>query len=162
MWSSTHLLAELEDGQRDGDHEGEEGQLQSVPGLQTEDTDGERDEGHGLEEDEHQDGDDDLLELSLAGLADGAGTLLVELNVQGQLIIVEVPGAHSDLSVDDWQLEGNIVGLDEVLNAVEEIAIRASTDIVGCTILSHLDGVGDLKRKQLNMLNFRSLGKWNL
>lgn len=98
---STHLLAKLEDGQGDGNHEGEEGQLQRVPGLQTKDTNGQGDEGHSLEEHEHQDGDNDLLELSLAGLTDGAGTFLVELNVQGQLIIVKVPRAHSDLGVND-------------------------------------------------------------
>ena len=147
--ASTHLFAKLEDGQSDGNHEGEEGQLQRVPGLQTEDTDGQGDKGHSLEEHEHQDGDDDLLELGLTGLTNGACALLVELNIHGQLIIVKVPRADSDLGVSDGQHEGHIVRLDEVLNAVEEIASRATSDIVGSTILRYFNGVGDLGRKQL-------------
>lgn len=54
---------QLEDGQTDGDDEREERQLQGVPGLQAQHTDGERDQGEGLEHDEHHDGHEDLLEL---------------------------------------------------------------------------------------------------
>lgn len=116
----------MEDGQSYGDHEGEERQLESVPGLQTEDTDSQRDESHCLEENEDQDGDNDLLELSLASLSDGASAILVELDVQTELIMVQVPGADGDLSVSDGQLEADVVGLDEVLDAVHEIARRTA------------------------------------
>lgn len=61
------LLAQLEDGESHGDDEREEAELESVPGLKPEHTDGQGHQSHGLQEDEHQDGDDDLLQLSLAG-----------------------------------------------------------------------------------------------
>lgn len=137
---STNLLAELEDGQSDGYDEREEGQLQRVPGLQTEDAEGQRDEGHGLEEDEHQDGDDDLLELGFAGFADGPRAILVELDVEAQFIAVEVPGADGDLGVGDGQLEGHVVGLDVVFDRVHEVARRTAGDVVASTILCHFNG----------------------
>lgn len=59
------LLADLEYGQTGGDDEGEESQLETVPRLQAQHADGERYEDDGLEQDEDQDGDEDLLQLGL-------------------------------------------------------------------------------------------------
>lgn len=61
-----YLLAQLEDGQRDGDDEREEGQLQRVEGLQTEHAERQWNQGDGLQQDEHHDWDDDLLQLGFA------------------------------------------------------------------------------------------------
>jgi hypothetical protein len=60
------LLAQLEDGESHGDDEREEAELERVPGLEAEHADGQGHQGHGLQQDEHQDGDDDLLQLALA------------------------------------------------------------------------------------------------
>lgn len=57
------FLHQLEDGQPDGDDEREERQLQGVPGLQAQHSDGERDQGEGFEHDEHHDRHEDLLQL---------------------------------------------------------------------------------------------------
>lgn len=62
-WGLRSLLDQLEDGQTDGYDEREEGQLQGVPRLQTEYSDGERDERERLEHDENHDGHEDLLQL---------------------------------------------------------------------------------------------------
>lgn len=86
------LLAQLENRHTDGHDEAEERELQSVPGLQTEHTDGQRDQSHRLQENEHQDGDDDLLQFGSAGLVDG--TALAELDVEGELIVLDVARAH--------------------------------------------------------------------
>lgn len=144
---STHLLAELEDGQSDGHHEREERQLEGVPGLQSKDTDSQGDEGHGLEQHEYEDRDDDLLELSLTSLADGPSSFLVELNVQAQFVLIEVPGADGDFSVSNRQLEGHVVGLNEVLDGVEEVSGRTASDFVTRTVLCHLHGFRDLEKK---------------
>lgn len=64
---SSDFLAQLEDGESDGHNEGEERELKSVPGFQTQDTESQRDEGDGLEEDEDQDGNEDLLQLGFTG-----------------------------------------------------------------------------------------------
>lgn len=135
----THLLAQLEDGQSDGDNEREEGELKRVPGLQTEDTDGQGDQGHSLQQHEHQDRDDDLLKLGFTGFADGAGTFLVELDVKAQFVIVEVPWAHGHFGVSDWQLEGDVMRLDVVLYAVEEVVSRAASDVVASAVLRYLN-----------------------
>ena len=47
------FLTELEDSHPDGDDETEERKLKSVPSFETEDTDGQGDESHGLEQDKH-------------------------------------------------------------------------------------------------------------
>lgn len=57
------FLHQLEDGQSDGDDEREEGQLQGVPGLQAQHSDGERDQRQSLEHDEHHDRHEDFLQL---------------------------------------------------------------------------------------------------
>jgi len=62
-WRFRSLLYQLEDGQSDGDDEREERQLQGVPRLQTQHTDGEWDECECLEHDEHHDGHKDFLKL---------------------------------------------------------------------------------------------------
>lgn len=59
------LLTQLEDGQSDGDDEREETQLQCVPGFQSEHTDCQWDEGHSLQQDEHDNWNEQLLELVL-------------------------------------------------------------------------------------------------
>lgn len=66
LWSrviSGDLLAQLEDGKSNGHYEGEERKLKSVPGLQTQDTKSQRNQGDGLEEDEDQDRDENLLQF---------------------------------------------------------------------------------------------------
>lgn len=60
------LLAQLEDGESHGDDEREEAELKGVPGLESKHADGQGHQGHGLQQHEHQDGDDDLLQLALA------------------------------------------------------------------------------------------------
>lgn len=60
------LLEQLEHRQTDGDEEGEEAELESVPGLESQDAESQRDQSHGLEQHKHQDGDQDLLQLVLA------------------------------------------------------------------------------------------------
>lgn len=66
-WRVTgDLLEQLEHRQTDGDEEGEEAELESVPGLESQDAESQRDQSHGLEQHEHQDGDQDLLQLVLA------------------------------------------------------------------------------------------------
>lgn len=64
---SGDFFAQLEDGESDGHNEREERELESVPGFQTQDTESQRDEGDGLEEDEDQDGDEDFLQLGFTG-----------------------------------------------------------------------------------------------
>lgn len=70
------LLEQLEHGQADGDEEGEEAELESVPGLESQDTESQRDQSHGLEQHEYQDGDEDLLQLVLAACGHVRGTLI--------------------------------------------------------------------------------------
>jgi hypothetical protein len=70
------LLAQLEDGQSHGDDEREEAELERVPGLEPEHADGQGHQGHGLQQHEHQDGDDDLLQLALASYG--------QINCKGQ------------------------------------------------------------------------------
>lgn len=49
---SSYFLAQLEDRQSNGYHEREEGELKGVPSLQPQNSKGERDQRHCLEEDE--------------------------------------------------------------------------------------------------------------
>lgn len=70
------LLEQLEHGQADGDEEGEEAELESVPGLESQDAESQRDQSHGLEQHEHQDGDQDLLQLVLAACGHARRTLV--------------------------------------------------------------------------------------
>lgn len=134
---SGDLLAQLEDSQTDGDDEGEEGQLKGVPGLESQDTNGQRDEGYGLEQDEDQNGDDDLLELGLAGL-DGAA--FAELEVEAQLVVVDVAGGHLDGGVEG-QLEGDVVGGQVAADRLEE---RAITEAATGQLVNGVRVAGDL------------------
>lgn len=61
-----HLLAELENGQSCWDDEGEEGQLESVPSLNAENSKSHWNESDGLQEDEYNDGDDDFPKFRFA------------------------------------------------------------------------------------------------
>lgn len=70
------LLEQLEHGEADGDQEGEEAELQSVPGLESQHTDGQRDQSHCLKKDEDQDGHEDLLQLVLAACNSKINTIL--------------------------------------------------------------------------------------
>lgn len=123
MAIGSDLLAKLEDGQADGDDEAEERQLQGVPSLETEDSDGQRNEGHGLEEDEHEDRYDDLLELGLAGLN---GATLAEFDVEGQFLVVDVAGGHFDGRVQR-KLEGHVVGSYVLPDRVQDRALARET-----------------------------------
>lgn len=87
-----NFFAELKDGHANGHNEAEERELQGVPGLQTEHTDGQRNQSHRLQQDEHEDRDDDFLQLGSTSLIDG--TALAELDVEGELIIFDITRAH--------------------------------------------------------------------
>lgn len=60
-----YLLAEVEDCQGQRCDETEEAELEGVPCLEAEDSQSQWDQGHGLEEDEDNDGDQELTELLL-------------------------------------------------------------------------------------------------
>jgi len=92
MRISGDLFAELENGHTDGHDKAEEGELQGIPGLQAKYTDGQGDQSYRLQEDEHENRDDDLLQLGPAGLIDGAA--LTELNVEGEFIVLDIARAH--------------------------------------------------------------------
>lgn len=140
------FLAELEDGHSDGDDEAEEGELEGVPGLETEDTDGERDESHGLEQDEDEDGDDDLLQLGFAGLLDAA--TLAKLDVESELIVVDVPGAHLHGRLHG-QLEGDVMGGQVALDVLQEGSLAASGHLFsGVRVASDFHRLGNLYREE--------------
>lgn len=145
MNNRTHLLAQLEDGQSNGDNEWEEGQLQRVPGFQTQNTNSQRDKSHGFQENEHQDWHDDFLELSFTSFANWACTFLVEFDIECQLIIFEVPGADCDLCVSDRELEGHVMGLDVVFDVIEKVTVGAGSHVIGSIVLCYFDRVRDLK-----------------
>lgn len=127
------LLAQLEDGQTDGDDEGEEGQLEGVPGLQSQDTEGEWHQGHRFKEHEHQDGDEDLLQFGFTCckttkrlLSFGVGWLggwltflyaVAEVDFEVDFVVVQVSGGQSD-GTDGGQFECGIVALDVLFNVV--------------------------------------------
>lgn len=75
-----NLLAQLEDGERDGDDEGEEGQLKSVPCFETQHADGQRHQGHCLEEDEDHNGDQDLADLVLLACQNSSNYVTITNN----------------------------------------------------------------------------------
>lgn len=126
-----NLFAQLEDGHADRHDEAEERELQGIPGLQTEHTDGQWDQSHRFQQDEHEDGDDDFFQLRSAGLVDGAA--LAELDVEGDLIVLDVARAHLHSGVKR-QLEGHIVRGQVVLHPVEEGDLATSGHF--------LDGLG--------------------
>lgn len=92
MWISGDLFAELENGHTDGHDEAEESELQGIPGLQAKYTDGQGDQSYCLQEDEHENRYNDFLQLGPAGLIDG--TALAELNIEGELIVLDIARAH--------------------------------------------------------------------
>lgn len=61
------LFAQLKDCQSNGDNKGEERQLEGVESLQTEDAECQWNEGDGLQQNEHHNGDDDFLQFRFAG-----------------------------------------------------------------------------------------------
>lgn len=92
MGVSGDLFAELENGHTDGYDKAEERKLQGIPGLEAKYTDGQGDQSHRFQEDEDENRDDDLLQLGLAGLIDG--TALAELDIEGELIVLDIARAH--------------------------------------------------------------------
>lgn len=142
----THLLAQLEDGQTDGDDEREEGQLQGVPGLQTKDSDSHWDQSHSLQKDEHHDGDDDLLQLRFAGFDSAAsGSRFGEVDCQAQLIVVDVTRGNGELCVSDWQLEGYIVASHIFFNVVQNTT-RTACSTAAVSIAVNFDVISKLSK----------------
>lgn len=138
-----YLLAQLEDGQSNGDDEREEGQLEGVPGLQSQDTESHWDQSHGLQKDEHHDWDDDLLQLGLAGFDGAASGGFWEADGQAQFFVVDVAGRHGDLGVGNWQLEGDIVALQVLFDIVQD-SVAAAGSQSSISISVHFDVIGEL------------------
>lgn len=137
------LFAQLEDRHSDRDDEAEEGELKSVPSLQPEDADRQRDQRHRLEKDEHQNRDDHLLQLGLASLLDGAA--LAELHVESELVVVDVPRAHLHRRVHR-QFEGHVVRGQVGVHVVQEGALATTGHLLGrIRVASHLHGFGYLR-----------------
>lgn len=120
---SGDFLAELENGHTNGHNKAEERELQSVPGFQTKYSDGQRNQSHRLQKDEHQNRNDDFLQLGSAGLIDG--TALAELDVEGELIVLDVSRAHLHRGVQ-WQFEGHVVRSQVGLHGVEKGSLPTS------------------------------------
>lgn len=59
----AYLLAQLEDGEGESSDEGEERQLQSIPGFKSEHSQSERDQSHGFQENEDEEGNEKFLQL---------------------------------------------------------------------------------------------------
>lgn len=139
----SDFLAQLEDRHADGDDKAEEGELKSVPSFQAEDTDRERDQRHRFEQDEHENRDDHLLQLGLAGLLDGA--TLAELHVESELIVLDVPRAHLHRRVHR-QFEGHVVRGQVRLHVVQERALAAAGYLFhGVRVPGHLHRFGYLR-----------------
>lgn len=145
----SHLLAQLEDGQASGGDEGEERELKGVPGLETQHAQSQRDQGHGLQEDEHHDGDKDLLQLGLAGLNGTAGGSKVNLEVH---LVSLHGGCVGDGGIGGRNLEFDVAALDEVLQLGSQV-IRSSRDhVVGSSIAGHFDVIENLDKKYYKKL----------
>lgn len=149
----AYLLAQLEDGQTDGHDEREERQLQRVPGLQSEDSERHRDQGHGLQQDEHHDRDDDLLQLGLAGFDGAASSVggLRESDGQGELLVVDVAGRNGNLGVRYRKLEGDIVTLQVLLDGVQGSTADAARSISAESVAVHLDVISELKASNFKL-----------
>lgn len=143
-----YLLAQLEDGEGDRDDEREERQLERVPGLQSKDSQGEGHQGNDLQQDEHQDGDDDLLQLGLAWLDSWSpGLISGEVDVDVKFFVIEAAGRYGDLGSGDGELESDIVTLEVFLDNIEEVATgRAAGDFVSVVVVArYFDGFGYLE-----------------
>jgi len=140
------LLAQLEDGHADRHDEAEERELQRVPGFQTEYADRQRDQRHRLQQHEHEDGNDDFLQLGFASLVDGA--TLAELDVEGKLIVLDVARAHLHAGLE-WQLEGHVVRGQIGLHGVDEGILAASGNLLhGARVARHFHRVGHLEESR--------------
>lgn len=140
----THLLAQLEDGQTGGGDEREERQLECVPGLQSQHAESQRDEGHGLQQDKDHDGDEDLLQLGLAGLDGTACGSEVDL----ELHLVALGGRRvGDGGIGSGNLELDVAAGHKVLQFGGQV-IRAGRDNVGSSVAGHFDVVEDLGRRK--------------
>lgn len=77
--------------------------MQSVESLDAQDTETQWNQSDGLEKNESEDWDGDLLQFRFAGLADAGG--FVELDLEVELIFLEVSARNGDLSVGNGQRE---------------------------------------------------------
>lgn len=125
--------------------------MKGVPGFETEDSKGKRYQSHSLQKDEHQDGDDDLLQFGFARFDSiAAATFIGELDVDVQFFVFEVSGADGDFSSTDWQFESDIVRLQVALDGVDEIT-RGSTSCQIITVVivaNYFNGFGYLNKKK--------------
>lgn len=140
----AHLLAQLEDSQTSGGDEGEEGQLERVPSLQTQHAEGQGDQGHGLQEDEHHDGDEDLLQLGLAGLGGTACGSEVDREVHFAALAGWGVGNGG---VGGGNLELDVAALHKVLQLGGQVVRSGRNHVVGGSIAGHFDVAEDLKRE---------------
>ena len=150
----SHLLAQGEDGQSGGGDEGEEGQLEGVPGLQSQDSQSQGDQSHGLQEHEHHDGDEDLLQLGLAGLHSAAGGSEVDLEVH---LVGLGGGGVGDGGIGGRDLELNVAALHEALQLGGQIVGSGRHLVVSSSVAGHLDVVEDLLREEMKILIRKAL-----
>lgn len=143
---SGDLLAQLEDGHADRHDEAEERQLQRVPGFQAEHADRQRYQRHRFQQDEHEDGNDDFLQLGFTGLIDG--TALAELYVEGELIVLDVARAHLHGGVER-QLEGHVVRGQVGLHGVDEGTLATGGNLLcRVRIARYLHRIGYLEESK--------------
>lgn len=115
--------------------------MECVPGFQTQDSEGEWYQSHGFQENEDQDGDEDLLQFGFF-----ATGFVGELDVHIQFIVIEIAWADGDFGSSNWELEGDIVGLDVILDGVDEVAgCSTSSYFVSIVVIAYnLNGFGNL------------------
>uniref|UniRef100_A0A182MLH8 Uncharacterized protein n=1 Tax=Anopheles culicifacies TaxID=139723 RepID=A0A182MLH8_9DIPT len=136
----------LEDSESDRHNEREERQLERVPRLQTKHTECHRDEGHGLQQDEHHDRDDDLLQLGFACL-NSAATSSWEVERHIQLILFEVTWRHGHTGTGNRHFEGDIMAAQVVLDLLHYTS-WCTTLTHKSSIAAHFYVIGDLIREK--------------
>uniref|UniRef100_A0A182U4X8 Uncharacterized protein n=1 Tax=Anopheles melas TaxID=34690 RepID=A0A182U4X8_9DIPT len=145
LWGDK-MIPTLEDSETDRHDEREERQLERVPRLQTKHTEGHRDECHSLQQDEHHDRDDDLLQLRFACLnATAAAGGEVERHIQ--LILLEIARRHGDAGTGDRHLEGNVVAAHVVLDLLHQ-SRRCTAFAHERAIAAYLNIIGDLLKSE--------------
>lgn len=151
-FAPTYLFAKLEDSETDRHDEREERQLERVPRLQTKDTESHRDERHSLQQDEHHDRNDDLLQLRFACLnATAAAGGEVERHIQ--LILLEIARRHGDAGTGDRHLEGNVVAAHVVLDLLHQ-SRRCTAFAHERTIAAYLNIIGDLLNSESKLVSY--------
>jgi hypothetical protein len=113
----NYLSAQLEDGQTNGDDEREEGQLQGVPGLQTEHTESHWHQCHRFQQNENQDWDEDFLQFRF--FASFFGRLEGHLDVQ--FVVGDVAWRDGHFGAGHWQFDGDIVTLEVVFKGFDNV-----------------------------------------